>query len=158
MADSEKVPEQQQLKHQKQQLNHLDGINGDGGQIQLPADDEPQTPKQIIGKCPAPQRKKSWAILCKRKWRVATANFIIQLNRISNESATQCKCVSKWVKTIYLPWKLLSLVIVLWNHNWEVPIVFCGSMRTRIIVSTPNYPAAHLIAFMFERLLRQMHK
>lgn len=57
MADSEKVPEQQQLKHQKQQLNHLDGINGDGGQIQLPADDEPQTPKQIIGKCPALQRK-----------------------------------------------------------------------------------------------------
>lgn len=50
MTDSEKVPEQQQLKHQKQQLNHLDGLNGDGGQIQSPADDEPQTPKQIIGK------------------------------------------------------------------------------------------------------------
>lgn len=51
MADSEKVPEPQQLKHQKQQLNHLDGINGDGGQIQSSTDDEPQTPKQIIGKC-----------------------------------------------------------------------------------------------------------
>lgn len=51
MADSEKVPEQQQLKQKQHQLNnHLEGINGDG-QIQSSTDDtSSQQPKQIIGK------------------------------------------------------------------------------------------------------------
>lgn len=49
MADSEKVPEQQQLKQKQHQVNnHLDGINGDGT-IQSSASDAPPQPKQIIG-------------------------------------------------------------------------------------------------------------
>lgn len=91
MADSEKVPEQQQLKHQKQQLNHLDGINGDGGQIQSPADDEPQTPKQIIGKLwdvaqkncrkDGKQKKKSYPFIFEEKLQVKRRHlrFIIEL-------------------------------------------------------------------------------
>lgn len=47
MADSEKVPEQQQLKNKQHQLNNH-GINGDG-QTQPSADETAQQPKQIIG-------------------------------------------------------------------------------------------------------------
>lgn len=44
MTDSEKVPEQQLKQKQHQIQNHLDGLNGDGGE------DSPLQPKQIIGK------------------------------------------------------------------------------------------------------------
>lgn len=50
MADSEKVPEQQQIKqkqHQSQLINHLEGINGDSI-TQSPGETPPQQPKQII--------------------------------------------------------------------------------------------------------------
>lgn len=53
MADSEKMPEQQQLKqkqHQTQVNNHSDGLNGDAN-LQSSDDTPTQQAKQIIGKC-----------------------------------------------------------------------------------------------------------
>lgn len=52
MADSEKMPEQQQLKqkqHQSQLNNGVDGLNGDAN-LKSSGDTPPQQPKQIIGK------------------------------------------------------------------------------------------------------------
>lgn len=50
MADSEKVPEQQQIKqkHPAQLNNHAEGVNGDT-QAESNAESQPQPPKQIIG-------------------------------------------------------------------------------------------------------------
>lgn len=49
MADSEKVPEQQQIKQKHPAQNHAEGVNGDAT-IESAADTAPQAPKQIIGK------------------------------------------------------------------------------------------------------------
>lgn len=50
MTDSEKVPEQQQIKQKHPaQLNHSEGVNGDAT-TESAADTTPQPPKQIIGK------------------------------------------------------------------------------------------------------------
>lgn len=56
MADSEKVPEQQQIKqkHPAQVSNHAEGVNGDATAESAAEDSPPQPPKQIIGKCNVP--------------------------------------------------------------------------------------------------------